>query len=206
MVDRYNAYNRLPLRIQYCYAHLLRDLEKLGKDFTDEAEVQLFTGILIPLLSQAMHLTSQDMPDTAYYRKAAQLKKAIMKACRSPARHLGDPGIPGHLYHSHGPALPLGPPTGGSPPTTIAPRGSLRPTVIARKVSFGSSSDAGAETRSILMSVLHTLNKRRGRKSLESVFKGSPRQNRGKSFCRYCRAPYFRVKSRLDGRLRENCL
>jgi hypothetical protein len=39
-------------------------------------------------------------------------------------------------------------------------------------VSFGSSSDAGAETRSILMSVLHTLNKRRGKESLESVFKG----------------------------------
>jgi len=38
-------------------------------------------------------------------------------------------------------------------------------------VSFGSSSDAGAETRSVLMSVLHTLNKRRGEQSLESVFK-----------------------------------
>jgi len=37
--------------------------------------------------------------------------------------------------------------------------------------SFGSSSDAGAETRSVLMSVLHTLNKRRGEQSLESVFK-----------------------------------
>jgi hypothetical protein len=47
----------------------------------------------------------------------------------------------------------------------------LRPTVIARKVSFGSSSDAGAETRSILMSVLHTLNKGRGKASLESSFK-----------------------------------
>jgi hypothetical protein len=48
----------------------------------------------------------------------------------------------------------------------------LRPTVIARKVSFGSSSDAGSRTRSILMSVLHTLNKRRTGQSLESVFKG----------------------------------
>ena len=36
----------------------------------------------------------------------------------------------------------------------------LRPSVIARKVSFGSQSDAGAQTRSILMSVLHTLKKR----------------------------------------------
>jgi transposase len=36
----------------------------------------------------------------------------------------------------------------------------LRPTVIARKVSFGSQSDAGAHTRGILMSVLHTLKTR----------------------------------------------
>jgi hypothetical protein len=35
----------------------------------------------------------------------------------------------------------------------------LRPTVIARKVSFGSQSDAGALTRSVLMTVLHTLKK-----------------------------------------------
>jgi transposase len=36
----------------------------------------------------------------------------------------------------------------------------LRPTVIARKVSFGSQSDAGAQTRGVLMSVLPTLKKR----------------------------------------------
>jgi hypothetical protein len=36
----------------------------------------------------------------------------------------------------------------------------LRPLVIARKVSFGSQSDAGAATRETLMSVLLTLQKR----------------------------------------------
>ena len=36
----------------------------------------------------------------------------------------------------------------------------LRPLVIARKVSFGSQSDAGALTREVLMSVLLTLQKR----------------------------------------------
>ena len=32
--------------------------------------------------------------------------------------------------------------------------------MIARKVSFGSQSDAGAKTREVLMSVVHTLAKR----------------------------------------------
>lgn len=36
----------------------------------------------------------------------------------------------------------------------------LRPLVIARKISFGSQSDAGARTREVLMTVLHTLRKR----------------------------------------------
>jgi len=36
----------------------------------------------------------------------------------------------------------------------------LRPLVIARKVSFGSQSEAGARTRETLMTVLHTLRKR----------------------------------------------
>ena len=35
----------------------------------------------------------------------------------------------------------------------------LRPTVIARKVSFGSQSEEGAKTRGILMTVPHTLKK-----------------------------------------------
>ena len=42
------------------------------------------------------------------------------------------------------------------PPTTTE----LNGTVIARKVSFGSQSEAGAKTREVLMSVMQTLKKR----------------------------------------------
>jgi hypothetical protein len=36
----------------------------------------------------------------------------------------------------------------------------LRPLVIARKIGFGSQSEEGAHTREVMMSVLHTLQKR----------------------------------------------
>lgn len=36
----------------------------------------------------------------------------------------------------------------------------LRPTVIARKVSFGAQSEAGARTREVMMSLMQTLRKR----------------------------------------------
>ena len=35
VVDRYNGYNKVPCSIQYCYAHLLRDVEDLEKEFPD---------------------------------------------------------------------------------------------------------------------------------------------------------------------------
>jgi transposase len=170
VVDRYNGYNKLPVKLQYCYAHLLRDLEKLGKDFLDEEEVTSFTGTLIPLLSQAMHLTSQDIPGKEYYRKARKLKKEVMKVCRSPARHLGIRAFQ-DIFTTHEDRLFHWVEDRRVPAHNNRAERELRPTVIARKVSFGSGSDAGAETRSILMSVLHTLNKQRGDDSLESAFK-----------------------------------
>jgi transposase len=170
VVDRYNGYNKLPVKLQYCYAHLLRDLEKLGKDFLDEEEVTSFTGTLIPLLAQAMHLNVQDLSDKEYYRKAKKLKKEIMKVCRSPARHLGIRAFQ-DIFVAHEDRLFHWVHDRRVPAHNNRAERELRPTVIARKVSFGSSSDAGAETRSVLMSVLHTLNKRRGKQSLESVFK-----------------------------------
>lgn len=171
VVDRYNAYNKLPVALQYCYAHLLRDLEKLEKDFLDEEEVQSFAGTLIPLLAQAMHLGSRDMPDEEYYRQANGLKNEIMKVCRSPARHLGIRAYQ-DIFTTHEDRLFRWAEDRRVPAHNNRAERELRPTVIARKVSFGSSSDAGAETRSILMSVLHTLKKHRGKQSLESVFTG----------------------------------
>ena len=49
----------------------------------------------------------------------------------------------------------------------------LRPTVIARKVSFGSQSEKGAQTRSILMTILHTAQKRLKDQTLEDWFKNA---------------------------------
>jgi hypothetical protein len=170
VVDRYNAYNKAPVKIEYCYAHLLRDVEKLEKDCPDDEEVARFTGTLIPLLAKAMHIGSQDITDEEYGRQAHELKEKIMAVSRSPARHLGVRAIQ-DIFTAHEGRLFHWVTDRRVPADNNRAERDLRPTVIARKVSFGSSSDAGAETRSVLMSVLHTLNKRRGNVSLESVFK-----------------------------------
>lgn len=99
VVDRYAGYNKLPVMLQYCFAHLLREIEKLGKDCPDDEEVGRFTASLIPLCAHAMHLKSQDISDEEYYSQAGELHEKIMAACRSPAHHLRHQSNPGCLYY-----------------------------------------------------------------------------------------------------------
>ena len=87
VVDRYHAYNKAPCALQYCYAHLMRDVEDLQKEFATEAEVQGFTAALIPLLAQAMHLRAQDISDRQYYRQAKELKARIIAVVEAEAQH-----------------------------------------------------------------------------------------------------------------------
>jgi transposase len=83
-------------------------VEKLEKDFPEE-EVKSFTGTLIPLIAEAMHLNAESIPDEEYYEKAEKIKGQIIGVINSPARHLGirviqdifrDHGD--RLYHSSG--------------------------------------------------------------------------------------------------------
>ncbi|TPW13939.1 MAG: Transposase IS66 family [Halothiobacillaceae bacterium] len=159
VVDRYNGYNRAPLKLQYCYAHLLRETEDLEKEFPDDKEIAAFTATLIPLLSSAMHLRSQDLSDSHYYEQAAKLQQQIVSACQKPAQHLGIRRLQ-DIFCNHSERLYHWVFDRRVPADNNRCERELRPTVIARKVSFGSQSQEGAKTREILMSVLHTLKKR----------------------------------------------
>ena len=160
VVDRYNGYNRAPCALQYCYAHLLRDVEDLAKEFPAVPEVAAFAGTLGPLLADAMHLPHQPLSDPAYYAAAAALQAQIETAIAQPAQHLGVRHLQ-DIFREHADRLYHWVTDRAVPPDNNRAERELRPTVIARKVSFGSQSDAGARTREILMSVLHTLKKRR---------------------------------------------
>lgn len=158
LVDRYSAYNKVPCQIQYCYAHLLRDITDLEKNFPNESQVSRFVGTAAPLISLAMGLRSQAITDCEFAQRAALLKSDIEAVMQSPAKHLGIQHIqnifrqnPLRLYQwaidRHVPA-----------DNNLAER-DLRPSVIARKISFGSASDAGARARSVLATVVSTLKK-----------------------------------------------
>lgn len=159
VVDRYAGYNKSPCAIQYCYAHLLREVEDLEKEFPDAAEVKAFASTLAPPLALAMGLRNQHISDQQFYAASAEVKAQIIAAVESTATHLGIRRIQ-NIFREHAPRLYHWAADRAIPAeNNLAERG-LRPTVIARKVSFGSQSDAGAHTRGILMSVLVTLKQR----------------------------------------------
>jgi transposase len=159
VVDRYHGYNRAPCALQYCYSHLLRDVEDLEKEFPSQPEIQCFVAALAPLLARAMHLRGLKLSAAQFRQQAAQTRAEIEAVTRAPAQHPAIQKIQNlfrekadRLYHwARDRAIPA--------ENNRAER-ELRPLVIARKISFGSQSEAGAHTREVLMSLLHTLRKR----------------------------------------------
>ena len=154
--DRSNGYNQASCSWQYCYAHLLRGVEDWGKQFPDQAEVQAFTRTLIPLLAEALHLHSQPLSDQEYYPRARQLKQEMEKVIASPAQHLGVRAMQ-DLFRDNAARLYHWVEDRRVPADNNYAERQLRPTVIARKISFGSQSEAGAKTREVLMTLVHTL-------------------------------------------------
>jgi len=169
VVDRYNAYNKVPCALQYCYSHLLRDVENMEKEFSEVDEVKTFVGVLAPLLATAMHLRSLPITDDQFYKQAAELKGQIIEALHAPAQHLAIRRIQ-EIFHDNANRMYRWTQDRRIPADNNLAERDLRPTVIARKVSFGSQSDAGAQTRGVLMSTLHTL-KKQTKTDVASAFK-----------------------------------
>jgi transposase len=159
VVDRYHAYNRAPCALQYCYAHLLRDLEDLEKEFPNQLEIQSFVAALAPLLARAMHLRGLHLSAAQFRQQATGTRGEIEAITRAPAQHPAIQKIQ-NLFREKAARLYHWAEDRSVPADNNRAERELRPLVIARKLSFGSQSEAGARTREVLMSVLHSLRKR----------------------------------------------
>jgi len=159
VVDRYGGYNRAPCARQYCYAHLLRDLQDLETKHPASREVAAFVTTLAPLLAAVMHLHPSTVDDQTYYQQAAALKAQIQAAIARPARQGAIQKYQTIFRRLHADLYHWAADRRIPPDNNFAER-ALRPTVIARKTSFGSQSPQGAHTRELAMTALHTLAKR----------------------------------------------
>jgi transposase len=97
VVDRYNGYNRAPCSIQYCYAHLLREVQDLGKEFPEVGEVSQFVGSFAPLLAGAMKLRARELRATQFKgwckhrRSTPAFRKSKTYSARKPLGSITGP-------------------------------------------------------------------------------------------------------------------
>lgn len=159
VVDRYSGYNQAPCPLQYCYAHLSRDIEDLRKDFPNDPQVASFVETALPQLAAAMSLRHLTLSKAQFQQQAATLRAAIEQTMDAPASHPGVQRIQ-DLFREKSHRLYRWALDPRIPAENNRAERELRPLVIARKLSFGSQSDAGAATREVLMSLLLTLQKR----------------------------------------------
>ena len=155
--DFYGGYNNLPVRKQRCFEHYKRMLEGFEKDNDCEA-IKQFVSDVKPLIIAAITI-DHDLPFNEYLEKASIIE-ANIKACMD--RDYNDAAVAQYqsnfwdykeqLFHwvnnksvdSHNNKC----------------ESSIRPVAIDRAVVFGSQSERGLRTRSIISSVMQTVKKR----------------------------------------------
>jgi DNA-directed RNA polymerase subunit RPC12/RpoP len=162
VADCYAAYDHFPGPKQRCWAHLLRDLDTLLHEHSHDTETVAWVEGIRWIYEQARRLRpaaeegSTQQAVRAREQRARQCEALVLLLC--PAEP--NPGSPyatlANRLRKHLSELftfvrdPL------VPPTNNAAERSLRPLVIARKVSGGTRSAQGSTTRMTLYSLAAT--------------------------------------------------
>jgi hypothetical protein len=88
VVDRYAGYNRVPCALQYCYAHLLREMKDLESEFEADQEVQSYTREMKLCLTDAMQLRNRGLSTRQYQKEGQAIKARMQELSQRQARHL----------------------------------------------------------------------------------------------------------------------
>lgn len=153
--DCYVGYNRLDAEKQRCWAHLLRDLHALKEEQADQPGVLAWVEAIQSLYAEAKALPESTPPRRRPRRRQLEVRldalvRPFAKQKAAPQRVLAE-RIRQHLrewfvFVEH-PEVPS--------TNNLAER-SLRPAVVARKISGGTRSKKGSQTKMGLMSLLGT--------------------------------------------------
>lgn len=159
VVDRYNGYNRVPCDIQYCYAHLLREMKDLASEFEASEEVKNYTQAMKVQLTDAMQLRKRGLSEAEYRKQATEIKEKILELSQRQAKHAAIRKWQDFFVEKEARLYQWCQSQEIPAENNYAER-EIRKTVIARKMSYGSQSQAGAKTREIWTSILQSLKKR----------------------------------------------
>ena len=157
--DFYSAYNACQAaETQYCLAHLLREFEKIEARQSGRvtAGFAAFRDKVAGIFREAIKFHRSRGTDPPG-REAARIRfeRRLMKVLQEPARDPDVIRITKRLWRSaHGLFTFLT--AKGVDPTNNHAERQIRAAVVMRKISGGSRSDRGADTRAVLMSIFRT--------------------------------------------------
>jgi len=153
--DFYAGYNRLEGKHQRCWVHLIRDLKELAELNADRPGVVAWVEAIRVLYQEAKQFSHPDE------RKRQQAQRHFQRTAARLARpYLHDEGAPQRVLaqrmvrHLGELFLFVGDPQ--VPSDNNPAQRSLRPAVVARKISGGTRSAKGSATKMALMSLLGT--------------------------------------------------
>jgi hypothetical protein len=155
--DCYVGYNRLLAEKQRCWAHLLRDLHALQEQHADQPKVRVWVEAIQALYAEAMSPLAGTPPQRHRLRRDFEVRLGHLvlalarRKKKSPqvvlAQRMRKHLLEWFVFVEH-PEVPS--------TNNLAER-SLRPAVIARKISGGTRSDKGSKTKTALLSLSGTL-------------------------------------------------
>jgi len=167
--DDYGAYKSLFEQHQLCWAHLLRKAIKLRLENPNVVEYQVFLAQLCEIYQQAVRLQKDRRLSVGRTQKVEQLQAKIIELCTRAGEKVEPEQMPTHevtfvrlqnelvngldalfVFVAH-PEVE---------PTNNRSERNVRREAEIRKGGRTSKSEAGADRRSILMTVLATLNTR----------------------------------------------
>lgn len=164
--DRYAAYNGIGRDWQSCLAHIIRRAKEIKQehellpDAKKDSDVVVFCEGVSNLLSTACKMGNQLLKGVLPWDKAAQLEtrftKDLNRFCKQQLNFKSAETLRATLVGKDQKRLFTFLRNPGVPPTNNHAEQSLRKMVIFRKICFGTRSEKGLKTHSILPSLVQT--------------------------------------------------
>jgi transposase len=169
--DRYAAYNGIGSHWQACLAHIITKAKDINREHAllpqteKDPQIDVFTDHIKVLFSRACEtgqkLKSRELPFLSAPRIEKQFQRELKGICKQPLRFKPAETLRKFLVGPEQKNLFTFLRIPGVPPTNNHAEQSIRKMVIFRKVSFGTRSDKGLKSHSIIPSLVQTA-KRQG--------------------------------------------
>ena len=155
--DFYTAYDQLDGRHQRCWAHLLREIHALKDQYPTDVGLHGWAAAMHAIFTEAVAWTAaaDTCPPAERERARLRFEAAVLALCRAQPAGVPHAALCQRVERYH-PELFTFVADPAVPPTNNAAERALRPLVIARKISGGTRSKDGSQTRMILQSVIAT--------------------------------------------------